>query len=311
MDLADEDASATTRTIVEPFVETTNWSEPRPKPEIEPKRPSEVVFVDGTQRILMAGLVEHDGMATSALLASVAVGAVICGEEVELVFEEPDAVRYVLAIAGQTAVPAFEVPCGSMNLLFEPIHPISASEDEPPTTRLILSRYRADVERTVALSHVGHGRLVVMDGRLPLMDATSPAAPIIGLSKSHSVQWLADSEHRLLPTLSAGERTPIFRIPDSERTRLSWYLRLPYTRPIDHSLAGIVRIETPEMPIPVATILADLTTLLLPEFASEPHHDPRAPQNLIPVAALEHYLRHEMGDPQWIERCIDDYLYDL
>ncbi len=43
---------------------------------------------------------------------------------------------------------------------------------------------------------------------------------------------------------------------------------------------------------------------------SQPQHDPRAPQNLVPIGALEKRLRHEMGDSVWLRRTIEDYLYD-
>ena len=46
----------------------------------------------------------------------------------------------------------------------------------------------------------------------------------------------------------------------------------------------------------------------LPRFASRPEHDPRAPQNLLPVGALETQLRHELGDARYIRRLIEDYI---
>jgi hypothetical protein len=46
----------------------------------------------------------------------------------------------------------------------------------------------------------------------------------------------------------------------------------------------------------------------LPRFASRPEHDPRAPQNLLPVGALEKRLRHELGDQAFIRRAIEDQL---
>ena len=42
----------------------------------------------------------------------------------------------------------------------------------------------------------------------------------------------------------------------------------------------------------------------LPRFASEPHKDPRAPQNLYPIAGLEHALRRRLGDPLLLERSL-------
>jgi hypothetical protein len=46
----------------------------------------------------------------------------------------------------------------------------------------------------------------------------------------------------------------------------------------------------------------------LPRFASQPQHDPRAPQNLLPIGGLERRLRHEMGDSAFIRRAIEDQL---
>ena len=40
----------------------------------------------------------------------------------------------------------------------------------------------------------------------------------------------------------------------------------------------------------------------LPRFASEPHKDGRAPQNLYPIAGLEGELRRRLGDPHLLER---------
>ena len=51
--------------------------------------------------------------------------------------------------------------------------------------------------------------------------------------------------------------------------------------------------------------IADRTAALLPVVGSEPHIDPRAPQNLVPIGALERELRHRMGDPGWCTaRCV-------
>ena len=39
-------------------------------------------------------------------------------------------------------------------------------------------------------------------------------------------------------------------------------------------------------------------------FASEPHKDARAPQNLYPIAGLEQRLRHLLGDARLMERAL-------
>lgn len=302
----DEDPTQTAMTPVEPFFETTDWTVARPKPLAAPEIPAETAFVDGTQRTLHAGQIESGDSMTSALLASVAVGAVICsaaGARVQ--YEEPK-VHRVLVVGGSVEITALEFRCGSSMLRFSPIY---ASSQFLSTPRDILGSFRADLERTMAQQLVTHGRLVVVDGRLPWVDSSAVDAPVIGMAKSHHVKWLADTEHQLIGRLQAGERTPIFLIPEQSRARLSWYLRLPHTRVIQHSLAGVVRIETPVVPVEAAIRLADLTAAHLPNFASRPQHDPRAPQNLIPIGALEKQLRHQMGEPTFIRRAIEDHLY--
>ena len=49
--------------------------------------------------------------------------------------------------------------------------------------------------------------------------------------------------------------------------------------------------------------LADRVTALLPRYAGRPS-DPRTPQNLAPVAGLETWLRHRMGDRAMVRRAL-------
>jgi hypothetical protein len=50
---------------------------------------------------------------------------------------------------------------------------------------------------------------------------------------------------------------------------------------------------------------ADLTGAILPRFAPSPARDPRAPQNLFPIGALESVLRHRLGDPALVRRALE------
>jgi hypothetical protein len=43
---------------------------------------------------------------------------------------------------------------------------------------------------------------------------------------------------------------------------------------------------------------------VLPWFASAPHKDPRAPQNLVPIGGLERELRRRLGDEQLLFRSL-------
>ena len=70
----------------------------------------------------------------------------------------------------------------------------------------------------------------------------------------------------------------------------SWYTRLADAGPPWHDHAGIVRCEVRAgVRLDGARGLADRTTALLPAYAGRPT-DPRAPQNLAPVAGLEGWL---------------------
>ena len=59
-----------------------------------------------------------------------------------------------------------------------------------------------------------------------------------------------------------------------------------------------------QLPKDQAATIADRTAALLPIVASEPHVDPRAPQNLVPIGALEKELRHRMGDRGLVYRAL-------
>jgi hypothetical protein len=66
-----------------------------------------------------------------------------------------------------------------------------------------------------------------------------------------------------------------------------------------------VRGETPgELPLDQVRQLADLATVTWPRFASVAHKDPRAPQNLHPIAELERALRRRLGDPALLYRSL-------
>ncbi len=106
----------------------------------------------------------------------------------------------------------------------------------------------------------------------------------------------------MLGDLKPGERTPLFLIK-GRMGRYSWYVRLP--GPLAHPLSGIVRCEAPALgEVGAAATRATSITAALPRFASEPHKDARAPQNLYPIAGLESELRRRLGDARFMERAL-------
>ena len=166
---------------------------------------------------------------------------------------------------------------------------------------------RRQLERRLGDAIADRGGLVVLDGRLQFSPGRE--TQVVGLTKTLHEPYVCESSRRLLPRLQAGERSPLFRIDYHASALYSWFLRLPNTRPMHHALAGIVRLETPAGIGETAAIdLADLTASVLPSFASHPAHDPRAPQNLVPVGALEKHLRHRLGEPALLRRAIESHL---
>jgi hypothetical protein len=116
------------------------------------------------------------------------------------------------------------------------------------------------------------------------------------------VSYLPADLQRVVTGLDVGDRTPLFAIGD-RRFRYSWYVRLPGAA--THPWWGIVRCEASgDLTRADAVALADRVTATLPRFASQPHNDPRAPQNLHPIAGLERELRRRLGDPVLLERSL-------
>ena len=141
--------------------------------------------------------------------------------------------------------------------------------------------------------------LLVFDG--PLRGRTDSNG--VGFIKTQHVQYLPDREQGVLTTLQAGQRTPLFVIGGSGFTRWSWYLRLP--GPVAHPMSSIVRCELSGLgTVADAARRADMVAATLPRYASEPHKDARAPQNLYPIAGLENELRRRLGNRHVLERAL-------
>lgn len=261
------------------------WSAIDPHPLATPS--AQVVFIDGVRRVDARVWITVGSMTHAGLCASVAAGAVHCREgEARVVGSKLFRGVYADAtVAGGPIVTrhgAYDfVPCTS-----------SAPDD----------LYRAIHERMTLLETQVEGTdadLVVFDG--PLRGRTYQQG--VGFIKTQHVQYLPDREQQVLTTLRAGQRTPLFLIGGPRFTRWSWYLRLP--GPIAHPMAGIARCEVPgQGGVSDVALRADTVTATLPRFASEPHKDSRAPQNLYPIAGLEDDLRHRLGDRDLMERAL-------
>ena len=260
----------------------------RPVPAQAEQRPEALLFIDGVRRIdANAWLEDGRGPARQGMFASFAAGAVRVADQAHVDLLE---VRRTLFAPGNPE--AFITRAGT----YEPFGVAMPGGDALSSA---LQERLGDLEVEVAASVADNADLVVVDG--PLY-RRSHLPRTIGYVKTHRVQYLKGRPAETIGALADGERTPLFRFRTSW-TRHAWYLRLP--GPKAHAWSGVVRMEaTADLPLDETVALADLTAAVLPRYASKPHKDPRAPQNLYPIAGLERELRRRLGDAVYVERAL-------
>ena len=253
-----------------------------------------IAFVDGVRRIDARLVLDAPNGPVAGICGSFGVGAVVWRrDEVRSTVERPRVERMAILSSGHApAVP--ELPMGLS------YRSSSVPGDDPAS--LIEAFHdamrRAEAELAEDLGRSGY--FVVADG--PLYEYTD--VPKIGYIKSHRRSYLPDTHAGIIGDLPAGHRTPLFTIGEARFRRYSWYLRL-VERGKGHSWAAIARGEA-SAALPLATVaaIADRATAVLPLVGSVPYIDPRAPQNLVPIAALERDLRHRLGDPGLVLRAL-------
>jgi hypothetical protein len=249
-----------------------------------PARAGTVLFVDGVRRIDARVWIDGDH---PGICASYAAGAVRCDGRAEVV---------EIAIARgmfSTAPSAADIVTANATYRAR-----MAGSNDIAALMLAVHERMTEIEVGIA-GHVEAADLVVIDGPLRGRAHVDNA---VGFIKSHAVRYLPEELHRVVGTLAAGQRTPVFTVA-STWSRHSWYLRLP--GPSGSPWSGIVRCEcSPDLAPAAAMDLANTTAAVLPRFASEPHKDTRAPQNLYPIGGLERELRHRLGDQALLFRSL-------
>jgi hypothetical protein len=276
------------RVPVDPWVERAepDWGPIAPGADVVPEQCLQ--FVDGVRRVEANVWVSApDGSSRLGICASYAAGVVRCDGEAVI---GPTIVERSIFCAPEGAGPV-ETRHGMFGL-----HPVT--DDDPNALTLALQRDMTRLE--VEVADAAPGDLVVVDG--PLKEGGQVAPGFVGYVKTHRTRYGPPLVAATIPRLGVGERTPILHLGEP-RPRYSWYLRLP--GPITHGMAGVVRLEVAaEGPVADAAALADRLAVSLPRFASVPHKDSRAPQNLVPIAGLERELRRRLGDPHLLVRAL-------
>ena len=281
-----EPTSAEINTAVE--VPATDWAAIRP---LSTAATGLVLFVDGVRRVeARVWLEDGAGDVSSGLCASYAAGAVRC--------DGTAVVGPVLVERGlfTSSGEAESIVTSAGNF---PIR--LAVSDRVEDLSLALQERMGQAEVAVAEQACAGmpADLVVIDGPLR---GRQHLAHAVGYVKTHHVAYLPPELHAMIGRLDPGERTPLF-VLGTGWSRLAWYMALPGKREIPW--AGIVRCEcSADLPISQASALADRAATTLPDFASESHKEPRAPQNLYPIAGLERELRRRLGDSHVFYRAL-------
>jgi len=253
-----------------------------------------VAFVDGVRRIDARLLLDADTGPVAGLCASYGVGAVVWDRRVPR-SEVVDATVGRVAVLGSGQAPSLPPLAGGLAYT-----PVSVPDDDPASLISAVHDAMRRAEARLAEQLAGDGLFVVADG--PLYEYAP--GDKIGYVKSHRRTYLTGDEAGIVGLLPAGHRSPLFTIGEGGYRRYSWYLRLA-DRGAGHSWAGIVRCEASAgLDRERVSLIADRCAAVLPTVGSEPHIDPRAPQNLVPIAALERHLRHLLGDAGLVLRSL-------
>jgi hypothetical protein len=255
--------------------------------------PGTLLFLDGVRRIEARVWIQGDKpQPFSGIAASYAAGLVCC-----------DGAAHIAGVSVQRGLFTTYAEAPGITTRHTSYPARVAKDRGPDPLSLALQQCLTDTEVQLAMAfraeHQADDDLLVVDG--PLRGRTH-LDRVVGYIKTHHASYLPAEQAAVVPRLRPGQRTPAFGMGTSWR-RSSWYLQLPGTPGVPWS--GVVRLEcSADLPTPEVTALADLTARLLPGFASTPHKDPRAPQNLVPIGGLERELRRRLGDQQLLYRSL-------
>jgi hypothetical protein len=283
-------SSAQVDTDVE--VPAARWAPIDVSPSV--RRPDVVFLVDGVRRN-DAGLwtAEEDGTSYAGLAASYAAGVVRC----DLAQGVAELVGWHVGRGLFTASPsAADLQAGSVRYEVHRVSGAGEASKLPAAVQAPLTALEIEIS---SMARDGGADLLVVDG--PLRNRRH-LPRTIGYVKTQQKQYLPAALTAVVTSLKPAQRTPVFHL-GTVWGGWSWYLRLPGGSGAPWS--GIVRVEcSPDLTPGEAVDLAEISGATLPRFASSPYKDPRAPQNLVPIAGLERRLRGLLGDARVLHRAL-------
>jgi hypothetical protein len=253
----------------------------------ETELPERLAFVDGVRRGDAYLYLENatTGALAHGVAGAHARGAALC-EHGAMRCERVETTRLVIWGSGYLA----ELPEVRGGYRW---HSASIADSDHDAPLRELQRRMRQSEGQLAEQLARDGWTVVCDG--PLSFVRSTDLPVCGYVKTHHRPLLSAEEQGKIATLGGGQRSPLFVISD----RYSCYLRLVERKANHGPWHGIARLEFPQSAgFSEVQRIADQLAAALPRFAGVSHIDPRAPQNLQPIGALEEQLRRRLGHPR-------------
>ena len=254
-----------------------------------------VAFVDGVRRVDARLTIDDPAGPVPGICGTFGVGAVCWHRRVPRSEIERVRIERIAVFGHGKAAP---IPVAGSQLAYR-------SESVPDTDPgALIQRFHGAMRKAEAVLSeqlAQQGTFVIADGPINDLSATEK----VGYIKSHRAPYLSPETVGIIASLRAGQRTPMFLIGKGGAfPRYSWYLKLADLAG-GHTWTGVVRAEvSSHLDLATAIRVANRATALLPLVASQPHVDPRAPQNLVPIAALERELRRRMGDRSFVHRAL-------
>lgn len=226
-----------------------------------------VAFIDGVRRAEAILYLDQVTAVAGVMAAGAAVpGAGYAGVRVERVFLR----------AAEIRLPAQSGGWSWRSLLIPP----------DLDAELALQRAMREMEAEVGATLAAEDYALVLDG--PMQTALPRA---VGYVKTQQRSLLPPEQNEALGRLRAGQRSSMF----AWGSKHGCYIRLNQTNEHQHPYHGLVRLEAMGEADGCRQWLHEVAGWL-PDFAGVAHLDPRAPQNLQPIAGLEKELRRRCGD---------------